>query len=159
MNLPRIGSCVEPDQDMVNFLSAQLDVGRTARPPMSPYVVADSLGAYPWFPSDGSHAKVIDKWRNGQKSFNRFAGDPDVSISQYMLYRVRFSLAGDLTDARAYFGGLVARLNLIALVTDISPPGHPEIAITYDRRIHRHIQKSARKRDSPADYFSIVSTL
>ena len=36
MNLSRSGACVEPDQDMVNFFSAQLEVGRTARPPKSP---------------------------------------------------------------------------------------------------------------------------
>ena len=49
MNLSRIGACVEPDQDMVNFFSAQLEVGRTARPPMSPYVATDSLATYPGY--------------------------------------------------------------------------------------------------------------
>ena len=44
MGLTRIGACVEPDYDMVNFFSAQLEVGRTARPPMSPYVATDSSG-------------------------------------------------------------------------------------------------------------------
>ena len=33
MRLTRIGPCIEPDQDMVNFFSSQLEVGRTARPP------------------------------------------------------------------------------------------------------------------------------
>ena len=78
-------------------------------------------------------------------------------MGQYMLYRLRFALAGDLTDACADFGGLVAQLNLIALVTDMSIADHPGVAITYDRRVRRHIQKLAQKRASPADYFSILS--
>ena len=53
MDLPRTGSCIEPDQDMVDFFSAQPEIERAARPTMSPYVVTDSLGAYPWLPSDG----------------------------------------------------------------------------------------------------------
>ena len=159
MNLSRIGACIEPDQDMVNFFSAQLEVGRTARPPMSPYVTADSLATYPWLPADDPHAKALVKWRNGQKPPNRFTGDQDLSPSQYVLYRMRFVLAGDLTDAWADFGGLVAQLNLIALVTDMAITDHPGIAITYDRRIHRHIQKLAQKRVSSTDYFSILSVM
>ena len=93
------------------------------------------------------------------KSLNRFTGDQDVSLSQYMLYRVRFALVGDLTDAWADFGGFVAHLDLIALVADISIKDHPWIAITYDRRIHRHIQKLAQKRAIATDYFAILSAM
>ena len=78
-----------------------------------------------------------------EKSFNRSAGDQGLSMSQYVLYPMRFSLSGDLTDAWSDFGGLAARLDLIALVTDMSITDHPGIAITYGRRIHRHIQKLA----------------
>ena len=97
--------------------------------------------------------------RIGQRSFSRFTGDQNLPMGQYMLYRLRFALAGDLTDACADFGGLVAQLNLIALVTDMSIADHPGVAITYDRRVRRHIQKLAQKRASPADYFSILSAM
>ena len=143
MGLSRIGVCVEPDHGMVNFPSAQLEFGRTARPPMSPYVVTDSLGIYHWLLADVAHSMALGKWRSGEKSPNRFKGDQDLSMSQYVLYRILFALAGDLTDAWVDFGGLVARLDLIALVTDMSITDHPGIAITYGRRIHRHIQKLA----------------
>ena len=47
ISLPLIGTFVELEQDMVTFFSAQLEVGRAARPPIGPYVVADSSGTYP----------------------------------------------------------------------------------------------------------------
>ena len=91
---------------------------------MSPYAIADSLGPYHWFPSDGPHAKALGKWRNGQKSPNGFTGDQDVSIGHFALYRMRIALAGDLTGAWADFGGLVAHLDLIAPVTDMPTAYH-----------------------------------
>ena len=99
MNLSRIGSCAAPDQDVISFFSAHPEVGRAARPPTSPYAVEDSLVDYPLLTSDGPRANALGKWRNGRKSFNRFMCDQDVSMSQYMLYRMRFSLAGDLMEA------------------------------------------------------------
>ena len=53
ISLSLVGAFLGPDQDMVNFPSAQLEVGRTASPPTTPYVVADSLGVYPWIPAGG----------------------------------------------------------------------------------------------------------
>ena len=159
MRLTRIGPRIEPDQEMVNFFSAQLEVGRTARPPMSPYITTDTLGCYPWMPSGDPHMKALEKWRTGARSYRRFTGDQNLSMSQYFLYRLRFVLAGDLTDVWSDCGGLIAQLNLIALVTDMSITDHPGIAITYDHRIHRHIQKLAQKRASSKDYFSILSII
>ena len=75
-------------------------------------------------------------------------------MGQYILYRVRFPLAGDLTYAWADFGGLVARLSNIALVTDMSITDHPGIAVTYGRLIRRRNHKLARKRARSTDYFS-----
>ena len=68
-------------------------------------------------------------------------------MRHYMLYRMRFVMAGDLTGAWADFGGgLVAQLNLVALAPDMSIADRPGVAITYDRRIRRHIQKLSQKR-------------
>ena len=75
----------------------------------------------------------------------------------YMLYRMRFVFPGDLADTWADFGGLVAQFNRIALVTDMSIADRPGIAITYDRRIRRHVQKLAQKRARSTDYFPIMS--
>ena len=70
-------------------------------------------------------------------------------MCQYALYRMRFPLAGGLTDACADFGGLLPHPDLIAIVTDMSIADHPGISITYDRRIHRHIQKLAQNETDP----------
>ena len=118
---------------MVNYFPAHLEVGRTARPPMTPYVKTDSLGACPWTPSGEPHAEAPERGRPGQKSPNHSKCDQDISIGQYVLYRIRFVLPGDLAGAWADFGGLLAQINLIALVTDMATADRPVIAITYDR--------------------------
>ena len=159
VDLSRIATCLEPDQDMVNYFSAQLEAGRTSRPPLTPYITTDTLTTSPWMPTDEPHSKAHERWRMGQKSFNRFTGDQDLGIGQYVLYRMRFVLAGDLTGAWADFGGLQAQMNFIYLITDLSITDHPGIALTYEKRIHRHIQKLAQKRVCNTDYFNILSVI
>ena len=82
-----------------------------------------------------------------------------MGIGQYALYRLRFILAGDLTDVWEDFGGLTAQINHLATVIDLSITDHAGIAITYDHRIHVLIQKAALKRSTNTDYFSLLSSL
>ena len=124
---------------------------------MTSYVVTDSMGVYSWLPSGEPHANALEKWRTGGGSFSGFTGDVDVSMSQYVMYRIRLVLAGDLADCWADFGGLVAQLNLIALVTDMPTTDHPWVAIAYYRRIPRRVPKLSQKRARSTDYFSILS--
>ena len=70
-----------------------------------------------------------------------------------------YVLAGDLPGDWADFGGLVAQLNLIAIVSDISITGRPCIAIADDRRGHRHVQKLAHRRAGAADCLTILCAL
>ena len=69
------------------------------------------------------------------------------------MYRVRLVLAGDLVGAWANFGELIAHINLIALLMDMSITGHLGIAIAYGRRIRRRIQKLAQKMLRIAYYY------
>ena len=159
VDLSRISHGFEPDQEMVNFFSCELEKGRTARPPYSHYVTADSLAVQPWMPTDEPHEKALDRWRTSQKTFGRFTGNQDLSTHQYFYYRMRFILAGDLTDAWADFGGLTAQINMLGIVLDMAITDHAGIALTYDYRIHQLIRKLAHKRSTTADYFSLLSSV
>ena len=158
-DLSGIPGILMPDQEMANFSSVDLEKGRVARTPFAPYEVADSIASNPWLPADEPHARSREKWRATQKGFNRYTGSQDLAIGQYALYRVRFILDGDLTDARGEFGGLVAQFSHLALVLDLSITDHAGIAVTYDRLIHQLIHKTDPKRSSTTDYFALLITI
>ena len=65
-------------------------------------------------PPDDPHHKALDRWKSNQTNFNRFTGGQDLSVAQFVLYRMRFILCGDLTDAWSDYGGLTAQLNNLA---------------------------------------------
>ena len=113
----------------------------------------------PWFPSDEPHTQSLEKRQAAQKIFNRYTGSQDLAIGQFALYREKFTMAGDLTDDRGGFRGLVGQLNQLAIVLDMSITDHPGIAATYDRRIHALIQKTSMKRSSITDYFDVLSNV
>ena len=96
--LSGLAGILAPDQSMANHFSAELERGRTARPPYKPYVTTDSIAKEPWLPSGEPHIRSLGRWKASQLSFHRFAGKQDLAIGQYALYRLRFILAGDLTD-------------------------------------------------------------
>ena len=148
-----------PDQDMTNFFSAEIEKGRVARPPYIPYVVVDSLAAPPWLPADDTHARALDTWQATQRTYNRYTGNQDLSLGQYVLHRLRYILAGDLTDAWCEFGGLSAQLNHLAVVVGLSISDHAGIAVTYDFRMHRAVQKMVKNRSTRTNYFEFLSTL
>ena len=55
---PIIGP-LRPEQDIANFFSDELERGRQARPPFTPYVATDSLARHPWQPAVGHPAKAL----------------------------------------------------------------------------------------------------
>ena len=114
VSLSGISGPLQPEQDMTNFFSSELEKGRIARPPYTPYVTADSLAVYPRMPPDDPHRKALGRWEANQLNFNRFTGGQDLSVAQFVLYRARFILRGDLTNAWAEYGGLTAQLNNLA---------------------------------------------
>ena len=148
-----------PVRDMTNFFSAELERGRAARPPYVPYVVADSLAAQPWLPADETHGRSLGKWQATQRTFHRHTGNQDLPLCQYVLHRLRYILAGDLTGARSEFGGLTAQLNHLAVVTGLSVSDHAGIAVAYDFRMHKAVQKMAKNRPTRTDYFEFLSNI
>ena len=82
-----------------------------ALPPCTPYVVADSLEVNHWLSADEPHARSLGKWRAPQKRPNRYTCSQDLAIGKCALYRMRYIVGGDLTDARGDFGGLAAQFD------------------------------------------------
>ena len=114
VSLAGIAGPLQPEQDMTNYFSTELEKGRISRPPYTPYVTVDSLASYPWMPTDDPHHKALDRWKTNQTTFNRYAGSQDLSLGQFVLYRMRFILSGDLTNAWSDYGGLTAQINNLA---------------------------------------------
>ena len=54
---------------------------------------------------------------------------------------------------------MVAQINHVSNVLDISITDRPGIAVTYDRRFHAPTRKTALKRDSTTDYATYWSLL
>ena len=114
VSLTGIAGSLQPEQDMTNYFSSELEKGRISRPPYVPYVTVDSLASYPWMPPDEPHNKALERWKTNQSTFHRMTGDQDLSLGQYVLYRMRFVLSGDLAGDWSDFGGLTAQINNIA---------------------------------------------
>ena len=148
-----------PDQDMAKFFSAELEKGRISRPPFAPYVVEDTLAAQPWLPADETHGRALERWHTAQRVFRRHAGNRDFPLGQYVLRRLRFVLACDLTGVWAEFGGIAAQFDHIAVVLGLSISDHAGIAATYDFRMRRAVQKLAKNRPTRADYFEFLSNI
>ena len=147
-----------PVQDMVDFALLRSKRG-IARPPFAPYAIADSLSAAPWIPADETHAMALVKWQGNHRAFRRKTGNQDMSLGQFILCRMRFIPAWDLADAWADYGGLVPQINQLAVVLDLSITDRPCIAVTYDYRMRRAIQKIAKSRSTKEDYFELLSNL
>ena len=146
-------------REMDNFFSTELANGRIPRPPCAQYAVADSMAGHPWLPADETRGRSLGKRMATQQEFNRYAGPHDLAIGKYALYRIRYIIAGDLTDAWGELGGLAAQINHPSIVWDLSITDHAGIAATYGRRIHQMIRKTAPKRPPNTDYFDIMRTL
>ena len=155
----RISGLLKPDQDMANFFSAELERGRIARPPFTPYIIPDSLASYPWLPADDPHRMALERWKANQATYNRYTGTQDLAVGPFSLYRMRFILSGDIADDWSSFGGICAQINHLGVVIGLPITDHAGIALTYDSRAQRMLQKAAKMRSTDTDYFALLSSL
>ena len=144
---------------MANFSSAALGRGRASRPPYIHYAVADSLAGHPWLPADEIYGRARGTRQASQRTYNRHTGKQDLPIGQFILRRLRYILAGDLTEAWSEFGGLSAQLSHLSVVIGLSISDHQGIAVTYDFRMHKAAQKMVKNRSSRTDYFGFLSNI
>ena len=78
---------------------------------------------------------------------------------QFVLYRVLFTLAGDLADSWSVFGGVGPHVDRLATVLPMSTTRRAGIALTYGYRLQRAIQKSAPMRPDLADFAAITDAV
>lgn len=159
LDLSALRGALAPDLDMTNIFALELERGRISRPPYAPYVIADPLAISPWIPTDDAHIRALGKWGIGRKTYHRHNGSQELSCGPYVLFRMRFVLAGDLADSWAEFGGLVGRLNQLSIVIEMSITYHAGISIAYGHRIHREIRKIAPGRSPNTDYLDFLSNI
>ena len=57
------------------------------------------------------------------------------------------------------YGGLAVQFNHLAIVLGLTVSGHAGVAITYDARAQRTIQKLAKGRSAKTDYFAMLINL
>ena len=67
-------------------------------------------------------------------------------MQAWLLYRLRFSIAPDLAEAWAGFGGLAAQLNHLAIVMNISIADSAAVALSYGRLVRGFLAERARSR-------------
>ena len=83
----------------------------------------------------------------------------DLSFGQYVLYRMRFVLAGELAHAWSDLGALVGQLGQLSIVIEMSITDRAGIAITYGHRARMEIGKIAPKRSPDAEYLDFLSNI
>ena len=74
----------------------------------------------------------MERWRFSQKNLNLGTGGQDLSLGQFVLYRMRFICPMALAGAWAEFGGLTAQINNLSHVIEMSITDRPWISITCD---------------------------
>ena len=92
------------------------------------------------------------------EEFSRDTGGKDLSLGQFVLYRVGFIFIGSLAGAWADFGGRAAQLINLPHVIEMAITDHPGIAIAYDYRLRQMIRKLAHRRATNTDYFELPPT-
>ena len=111
---------------------AEIERDRTDRPPFAPYVFPGSLAEAPWLPTDDPKRRALDRWATSQLTHRRYVGNQDLSTWRFVLYRMRFIVAGDLTGDWADFGWIGPQINPLATVLSMPITDHPDIALAYD---------------------------
>ena len=80
-----------------------------------------------------------------------------LSMQQFLLYKWRFVIAADICSAWKDFGGIAARINFIALLTNMSIVDNPFVAMKYDEALNNRLANYARERTPGIDYPSLLS--
>lgn len=144
-DFPCVSGILVPYREMAYFPSIEIAHRRTSRPPpFAPYVIPDSLDETHCLPTGDPPNRSMDRWNAIRLKYRRFVGNQDLAIGQFVSYRMRFTIAGDLTGAWADFGWIGSRINHLDTALSISIAGHAGVDLIYDYTQQRTIQKLAK---------------
>ena len=92
----------------------------------------------------------------GRISFRTRTAQQD-SLPAWLLYMIRFVIAGDICSALSNFGGLPAQFRMISVFLHLAVVETAACAIAYDAELRGRIQRLSRRRDTQADFAKMLS--
>ena len=153
ISLSSIAGVIKPDQRMCNAICEIIATAANTQPTYVPYVVACYRSA-PWIVPSADHEKALIAFDKKMKNFHSVQ---PLSMQQFLLYKWRFVIAADICSAWKDFGGIAARINFIALLTNMSIVDNPFVAMKYDEALNNRLANYARERTPGIDYPSLLS--
>ena len=150
-DLMTLSPLLAPDQALVNEISRQLKEGENCVPRYTPFVTAQ-LHLEPF--RSQFHDNIVVDWADRMKSMRSAQPLP---FQAYLLFQMRFILAGQICSAWSQFGGFSAQMNAHAVLLNIAISDNVGVAIAYDMQIRKHISHLARQRRNDVDYAQLLS--
>ena len=127
-------------------------------PPFTPYVVPQ-LSSAPWLPDVAEHRNSFENWSRNARQARRRATPQELPIQSFLLYQLRFIVAGECCMAFRPFGGMCAQLNLLAIVLNLCVTESVSLGLGYFRILSSRLEENARMRViAPNDFFGLLST-
>ena len=100
--LDKITGVIKPDQQMCNFICEVIATAQNVQPPYQPYVTVD-LRSLPWLIQGIDHERALEAF---DRKMRKFHSAQPLGVRQFILYKMRFILAGDCCHAFDKFGGI-----------------------------------------------------
>ena len=153
--LSELTGLLRPDQRMVNWIQRERAKGFAKIPPYTPYLVP-SLSSPPWLPDVSEHRNSYDSWARNARQARRNFAPQELPLQSWLLYHMRFLMAGECCAAFTPFGGLCAQLNLVAIVLNLSVTENVGLGLTYFKILSSRLEESARQRIIAPNEFSVL---
>ena len=153
--LSELSGLLRPDQRMVNWIQRERAKGLAKIPPYTPYLVP-ALSSPPWLPGVTEHRNSYDSWARNARQARRNLAPQELPMQSWLLYHMRFLMAGECCSAFSLFGGLCAQLNLVAIVLNLCVTENVGLGLTYFKILSSRLEESARQRIIAPNEFSVL---
>ena len=149
---------LRPGQKMRNWIQHERAKGLSKIPPYAPYLVP-ALSSSPWLPDVTEHRDSHEYWTKNSRQAKRKLVPQELPVQSWLLYHMRFLMAGECCSAFVVFGGLCAQLNLISDVLNLCVTESAGLGLTYSRISSSRLGESARRRIiDPAEFSNLSSS-
>ena len=115
----------------------------------SPLVVP-KLHERPWCVPLVSHDRDNKNWEESVP-YKTKDSPHQTSFQGWVLYSIRFPLAGDILDVWSEFGGLSGQLNHLSIATRLAVAGNLAISLIYDQGMKQPAQRLAKRREEGSE--------
>ena len=87
----------------------------------------------------------------------KFSSPQKLGIQQFLIYKIRFILAGVCCRAFEKFGGICSQINNSGALLNIATADNPLVAMRYDSALGRRLAEYARGRTPDVDFEALLS--